>query len=59
LTFECANLTVPLDYLDNPQNKTTQLGIAKAHPMELTEPLGILFPSFGIGDSCFQLISIG
>ena len=43
LTFTCANLTVPMDYLDNPQNKTTQLGVAKAHPMELTEPLGELF----------------
>src|SRR5271154_2973709 len=43
LTFTCANLTVPLDYLNNPQNKTTQVGVAKAHPIELTQPLGELF----------------
>jgi len=43
LVFTCANLTVPLDYLNNPQNKTTQVGVAKAHPEELTDPLGQLF----------------
>jgi len=43
LTFTCANLTVPLDYLNNPQNKTTQVGVAKAHPQELTTPVGQLF----------------
>jgi len=32
-----------MDYLNNPQNKTTQVGFAKAHPMELAQPLGELF----------------
>jgi hypothetical protein len=32
-----------MDYLNNPENKTTQVGVAKAHPMELTAPLGELF----------------
>ena len=31
LTFECANLTVPLEYLNPKSSNTTQIGIAKAH----------------------------
>lgn len=47
MTWQCANLTVPVDYLHNLENKTTQIGLAKARPAELTVPLGILFVNPG------------
>ena len=43
-TFQCANLTVPLDYLNNTK-KTTQIGVAKVHPKELENSLGPMFIS--------------
>ena len=51
VTFQCANLTVPVNYLDPTQNKTTQVGMAKAHPIELKDPLGLLFTGLLAGAS--------
>ena len=43
----CANLTVPVDYRDGSDNRTTIVGVAKARPNELTNPIGALFPNTG------------
>ena len=47
VTWQCANLTIPIDYLDATDNKTTQLGIAWARPNELETPIGALFSNPG------------
>jgi len=44
MTFQCANLTVPLSYM-NIQNKTTQIRVAKLHPNELQNSQGPMFIS--------------
>jgi hypothetical protein len=43
VTWQCANLTVPLDYDVNPKNKTTEIYIAKLHPEGLSNPSGGVF----------------
>ena len=43
VTWQCANLTVPLDYRNATDNTTTQIGMAKAHPNELNESERLLF----------------
>jgi hypothetical protein len=39
ISRQCANLTVPRDYLSQ-DNVTTQVGVAKGTPEELRYPLG-------------------
>lgn len=40
VTWQCANLTVPVDYFDATDNETAQLGIAWACSNELESPQG-------------------
>jgi hypothetical protein len=51
LSWQCANLTVPMDYLVNTNNKTTEIYIAKVHPEGLNKPLGGVFAAGPIGYS--------
>lgn len=50
--WQCANLTVPVDYLKTSDNKTTQVGIAWAHPTTISgRAPRLLFISDGPGTS--------
>ena len=41
-------MTVPVDYRDGSDNKTTQVGIAWAHPKEIKSPASrLLFTDYG------------
>jgi hypothetical protein len=49
-----------MDYLNNTSPKTTQLGIAKLHPNELTKTEGLLFIATYLGESyvlCYFLVN--
>ena len=35
MVWQCANLTVPVDYRDGSNNKTTQIGVTWAHPKDV------------------------
>jgi hypothetical protein len=47
VVWQCANLTVPLDYRNGTGNATTVVGIARGRPKGLETPIGALFPNYG------------
>lgn len=47
VTWLCANLTVPVDYRAGTGNETTTIGVAKARPIGLQNPIGAMFPNTG------------
>ena len=63
ITWQCANLTVPIDYRST-KNSTTQVGVVRGRPNELEKPLGALFsnrggPSGAYILSCRQNLKLG
>lgn len=41
--WTCANLTVPIDYLHPSENKSIQIGVARAQPVELETAFGLFY----------------